>query len=163
MGVSTLTLTPPSATFSTRVLTVRPRSTPAHPDSGSMSTAASATGPRQPTGLSARLRLMVGNTHQRRDVLTLCSALETTDGFQCPSNSPTDEFGQFDPHPKYADPNDCANFYVCLNGISPREQGCELGLVFNELTLQCDAPENVPECKDYYAFLDEDEDNKRRK
>ena len=66
--VSTLTLTPPSATFSTRVLTARPRSTPAHPDSGSMSTAASATGPRPPTGLSARLRLMVGNTHQRRDV-----------------------------------------------------------------------------------------------
>merc|ERR1739840_37829 len=90
-------------------------------------------------------------------------ALETTDGFQCPSSAPTDEFGQFDPHPKYADPNDCANFYVCLNGISPREQGCELGLVFNELTNQCDAPENVPECKDYYAFLDEDEDNKRRK
>merc|ERR1712117_506448 len=82
---------------------------------------------------------------------------------QCPSSAPTDEFGQFDPHPKYADPNDCANFYVCLNGISPREQGCELGLVFNELTNQCDAPENVPECKDYYAFLDEDEDNKRRK
>merc|ERR1712154_225417 len=79
------------------------------------------------------------------------------------SYSHPDEFGQFDPHPKYADPNDCANFYVCLNGISPREQGCELGLVFNELTLQCDAPENVPECKDYYAFLDEDEDNKRRK
>ena len=75
----------------------------------------------------------------------LCLALETTDGFQCPSSAPTDEFGQFDPHPKYADPNDCANFYVCLNGISPREQGCELGLVFNELTNQCDAPENVPE------------------
>ena len=74
-----------------------------------------------------------------------CLALETTDGFQCPSSAPTDEFGQFDPHPKYADPNDCANFYVCLNGISPREQGCELGLVFNELTNQCDAPENVPE------------------
>merc|ERR1712156_1292842 len=36
-------------------------------------------------------------------------------------------------------------FYVCLNGISPREQGCELGLVYNELTKQCDAPENVPE------------------
>jgi len=72
-------------------------------------------------------------------------ALETTDGFQCPNSAPTDEFGQFDPHPKYADPNDCANFYVCLNGISPREQGCELGLVFNELTNQCDAPENVPE------------------
>merc|ERR1712165_679936 len=81
-----------------------------------------------------------------------------------PLQRPTDEFGQFDPHPKYADPNDCAKFYVCLNGISPREQGCELGLVYNELTKQCDAPENVPECKDYYAFLDEDvDDAKRRK
>ena len=79
-------------------------------------------------------------------ITLLClTALETTDGFQCPSNAPTDEFGQFDPHPKYADPNDCAKFYVCLNGISPREQGCELGLVYNELTKQCDAPENVPE------------------
>merc|ERR1712087_371507 len=49
--------------------------------------------------------------------------------------------------------------------ISPREQGCELGLVYNELTKQCDAPENVPECKDYYAFLDDEPaaDNKRRK
>ena len=75
----------------------------------------------------------------------LCLALETTDGFQCPSSAPTDEFGQFDPHPKYADPNDCAKFYICLNGISPREQGCELGLVYNELSKQCDAPENVLE------------------
>merc|ERR1711971_1347461 len=47
---------------------------------------------------------------------------------------PCDHYFNVDPHPKYADPNDCANFYVCLNGISPREQGCELGLVFNELT-----------------------------
>merc|ERR1712217_425405 len=77
-----------------------------------------------------------------------------------PPKGPSDLY----PHPKYADPNDCAKFYVCLNGISPREQGCELGLVYNELTKQCDAPENVPECKDYYAFLDEDvDDAKRRK
>lgn len=128
------------------VLTARPRSTPAHPASGSTSTAASATGPRSPTGLSARPRLTVRSNIKKQipDEL-FCLALETTDGFQCPSSAPTDEFGQFDPHPKYADPNDCANFYVCLNGISPREQGCELGLVFNELTNQCDAPENVPE------------------
>merc|ERR1712209_306199 len=95
-------------------------------------------------------------TTDRSECKAEAYALETSDGFQCPSNAPTDEFGQFDPHPKYADPNDCAKFYVCLNGISPREQGCELGLVYNELTKQCDAPENVPECKDYYAFLDED-------
>ena len=89
---------------------------------------------------------MVRLTEQFNEILISVSiALETADGFQCPSNAPTDEFGQFDPHPKYADPNDCAKFYVCLNGISPREQGCELGLVYNELTKQCDAPENVPE------------------
>merc|ERR1711910_165042 len=81
----------------------------------------------------------------------------------CPANAPTDEFGQFDPHPKYADPNDCAKFFICLNGISPREQGCELGLVYNEFTKQCDAPENVPECKDYYAFLDEDKEGAKRR
>jgi len=104
-------------------------------------------------------------TTDRKDCKAEAYALETADGFQCPANAPTDEFGQFDPHPKYADPNDCAKFFICLNGISPREQGCELGLVYNEFTKQCDAPENVPECKDYYAFLDEDKEgaSKRRK
>merc|ERR1711887_393041 len=91
-------------------------------------------------------------------------AYETNNGFTCPEKAPTDEFGQFDPHPKYSDSDDCAKFYICLNGISPREQGCELGLVYNELSKQCDAPENVPECKDYYAFLDDDSaDSRRRK
>jgi len=90
-------------------------------------------------------------------------ALETSSGFQCPEASPTDEFGQYDPHPKYADTDDCAKFFICLNGISPREQGCELGLVYNELSKQCDAPENVPECKDYYAFLDDDSTDSRRR
>jgi len=91
-------------------------------------------------------------------------AYETASGFSCPEKPDADEFGQFDPHPKYADPDDCAKFFICLNNISPREQGCELGLVYDELSQQCNAPENVPECKDYYAFLDEDKpESKRRK
>merc|ERR1712203_1165092 len=90
-------------------------------------------------------------------------AYETTNGFTCPDKAPTDEFGQFDPHPKYSDSDDCAKFYICLNGISPREQGCELGLVYNEVSKQCDAPENVPECKDYYAFLEDGEQSKKRR
>merc|ERR1712127_309291 len=90
-------------------------------------------------------------------------AYETASGFSCPEKPDSDEFGQVDPHPKFADPDDCAKFFICLNNISPREQGCELGLVFNETTLQCDAPENVPECKDYYAFLDEDKPESRRR
>merc|ERR1712117_1013460 len=90
-------------------------------------------------------------------------AYETNNGFTCPEKAPTDEFGQFDPHPKYSDSDDCAKFYICLNGISPREQGCELGLVYNEVSKQCDAPENVPECKDYYAFLEDGEQSKKRR
>jgi len=90
-------------------------------------------------------------------------AYETNNGFTCPEKAPTDEFGQFDPHPKYSDSDDCAKFYICLNGISPREQGCELGLVYNELSKQCDAPENVPECKDYYAFLEDGDQSKKRR
>lgn len=87
------------------------------------------------------------------------SAQETLDsGFKCPDKSENkDNFDISDPHPKYADPSDCAKFYICLNGVSPRAQGCELGLVFNTVTLSCDSPENVPECKDYYAFLEEGE------
>jgi len=74
-------------------------------------------------------------------------AQETLDsGFKCPDKSEQkDNFDISDPHPKYADPSDCAKFYICLNGVSPRAQGCELGLVFNTVTLSCDSPENVPE------------------
>merc|ERR1711881_713202 len=63
-------------------------------------------------------------TTDRKDCKADSYALETSNGFQCPEASPTDEFGQYDPHPKYADTDDCAKFFICLNGISPREQGC---------------------------------------
>ena len=66
-------------------------------------------------------------------------------GFTCPERGEAEAFGVLDPHPKYADPADCAKFYICLNGVTPREQGCELGLVFNTVTAQCDSPDNVPE------------------
>ena len=68
----------------------------------------------------------------------------TSSGFKCPDVSASPA-GVLDPHPKYADPEDCAKFYICLNGVSPRAQGCELGLVYNDITKQCDGPENVPE------------------
>ncbi|KAF7381495.1 hypothetical protein HZH66_013889 [Vespula vulgaris] len=41
-------------------------------------------------------------------------------------------------------------FYVCLNGVTPREQGCSDGTVYNEEQQRCDAPENVPGCEDWY-------------
>ena len=67
---STLTLTPLSATSSTPVLTARLRSTPAHPDSGSTSTAVSATGQRPRTGRSAKLRPTVSWLPQTRTIFT---------------------------------------------------------------------------------------------
>lgn len=48
-------------------------------------------------------------------------------------------------HPRYADPEDCQYFYVCINGDTPRKNGCKLGQVFNELSKNCDWPRNVPE------------------
>ena len=72
-------------------------------------------------------------------------AANQVNGFTCPEAKASDPLGLSDPHPKYADPDDCAKFYICLNGISPRAQGCELGLVYNTITSQCDSPENVAE------------------
>lgn len=66
------------------------------------------------------------------------------DGFECPSESQVDSRGMLVDHPKFAHPEDCQKFYVCLNGVTPREQGCSDGTVYNEEQQRCDAPENVP-------------------
>lgn len=47
-------------------------------------------------------------------------------------------------HPRYADPEDCQYFYVCIDGVIPRRNGCKLGHVFDERTKICDWPRNVP-------------------
>uniref|UniRef100_A0A182M4T1 Chitin-binding type-2 domain-containing protein n=1 Tax=Anopheles culicifacies TaxID=139723 RepID=A0A182M4T1_9DIPT len=56
------------------------------------------------------------------------------DGFTCPKEQKTDEAGQVVAHPKYAHPTDCQRFYVCLNGVEPRDLGCQVGEVYNEET-----------------------------
>lgn len=48
-------------------------------------------------------------------------------------------------HPRYANPEDCQFFYVCVNGDTPRRNGCKMGQVFNEASGKCDWPRNVPE------------------
>ncbi|XP_028138793.1 protein obstructor-E-like [Diabrotica virgifera virgifera] len=53
-------------------------------------------------------------------------------------------------HPRYPDPEDCQYFYVCINGNSPRRNGCKLGQVFDDVTKRCDWARNVPECADWY-------------
>jgi len=77
------------------------------------------------------------------------------DGFTCPKELPTDPQGQPVTHPKFAHPSDCQRFYVCLNGVEPRDLGCSVGEVYNEETQRCDAPENVPGCEDWYKESEE--------
>jgi hypothetical protein len=74
----------------------------------------------------------------------LLSFLEKTkDGFECPKEQQVDAQGLPVAHPKFAHPSDCQRFYVCLNGIEPRDLGCQVGEVYNEESQKCDAPENV--------------------
>ncbi|XP_076258401.1 protein obstructor-E-like [Rhynchophorus ferrugineus] len=72
------------------------------------------------------------------------------DGFSCPTEAQKDANGNLVVHPKYAHPTDCQRFYVCLNGVEPRDLGCQVGEVYNEENQRCDAPENVPGCEDWY-------------
>lgn len=90
---------------------------------------------------------------------------ELKDGFSCPADKQkNDANGQIVAHPHFTHPEgeqstffhlgfffinfifrlDCQKFYVCLNGIEPRELGCPSGEVFNDDIKKCDAPENVP-------------------
>lgn len=70
---------------------------------------------------------------------------ELKDGFSCPTEKPkNDANGQVVAHPHFAHPEDCQKFYVCLNGIEPRELSCAAGEVFNDEQKRCDNPENVP-------------------
>ncbi|XP_066977213.1 protein obstructor-E-like [Macrobrachium rosenbergii] len=53
-------------------------------------------------------------------------------------------------HPRYADPQDCQYFYVCINGETPRRNGCSFGQVFDTKSVTCAEPKDVPDCADYY-------------
>jgi len=53
-------------------------------------------------------------------------------------------------HPRYADPDDCQYFYVCVNGEKPRRSGCKLGQVFDDATKRCEWARKVAECADWY-------------
>ena len=41
-------------------------------------------------------------------------------------------------HPRYADPDDCQMFYVCVNGDTPRRNGCKLGQAFDPIGMRCE-------------------------
>merc|ERR1712203_339361 len=54
----------------------------------------------------------------------------SVNGFTCPEIKASDPLGISDPHPKYADADDCAKFYICLT-----ESAQELKVV-NSVSLQ---------------------------
>ncbi|KAF2883115.1 hypothetical protein ILUMI_23056 [Ignelater luminosus] len=53
-------------------------------------------------------------------------------------------------HPRYPDPEDCQYFYVCINGDTPRRNGCKLGQAFDDRSKKCDWARKIPECADWY-------------
>lgn len=72
------------------------------------------------------------------------------DGFSCPNATQVHTNGHVLDHARYIKPDDCRSFYICLDGKTPILNGCPEGTVFNDLTLNCDAPENVEGCEQYY-------------
>lgn len=72
------------------------------------------------------------------------------DGFRCPNATQVHTNGQALDHARYIKPDDCRFFYICKEGKYPSVTGCPEGTVFNDLTLNCDDPLNVPGCENYY-------------
>lgn len=61
--------------------------------------------------------------------------------FECPAVNETFALT----HPRYADPDDCQFFYVCINGNTPRRSGCKLGQAFDDVSKKCEWARRVPE------------------
>lgn len=76
-----------------------------------------------------------------RKTLTIYSKFLDVFQFTCPKV--TEEVGAT--HPRYADPDDCQYFYVCINGETPRRNGCKLGQAFDDTTKRCDWARKIPE------------------
>ena len=65
-------------------------------------------------------------------------------GFTCPNETQLAANGHTLVHTRHLNPDDCRFFYVCFDGKHPQEVGCPEGTVFNDVSLNCDVPENVP-------------------
>ncbi|WP_278924644.1 chitin binding peritrophin-A domain-containing protein, partial [Pseudophaeobacter profundi] len=86
------------------------------------------------------------------DQVPECKLEEVADGFSCASAGVS--AGSFTRH---AHPDDCRKYYICMDGTA-REYGCPIGTVFKigdaDGTGNCEDPEDVPGCEDYYGDLD---------
>lgn len=80
------------------------------------------------------------------DLVPTCNAEEYL-GFKCPAVDPSSLYGD----PRYPHPSDCARFFVCIGGVSPRLHVCGPKTVFNPETNGCDDAANVSKCANYYS------------
>ena len=69
--------------------------------------------------------------------------LQLDDGFKCPNQTQFAPNGHVMQHPRYLNELDCRLFYVCQDGERPVEVGCPEGTVFDDVSLNCEAPELV--------------------
>ncbi|PSN49923.1 hypothetical protein C0J52_07057 [Blattella germanica] len=88
------------------------------------------------------------------DQVPECKVEEVAGGFSCPAPGELANAGSFSRH---AHPDDCRKYYICLEGVA-REYGCPIGTVFKigdaDGSGNCEDPEDVPGCEDYYGDLD---------
>ncbi|XP_065202160.1 protein obstructor-E-like [Planococcus citri] len=85
-------------------------------------------------------------TNTKREILE--------DGFSCPTGEVVGPNGRVLPHPTFPHPEDCQKFYICRNGVTPQYGSCSAGSVYNDITFQCDEPENVPGCENWFEEED---------
>ena len=71
-------------------------------------------------------------------------------GFRCPGRSVNGPTGILQAHPIFPHPKDCQFFYTCFFGKQPNKFGCSKGQVFDDKTLVCKKPEEVPICTCWY-------------
>merc|ERR1719383_1683774 len=67
--------------------------------------------------------------------------------FECPSQRQFYPDGTEETHPRYPHPLSCERFYICMEGVYPREQSCPEGLGFNPESRICTEPELIPNCE----------------
>lgn len=90
------------------------------------------------------------------DQVPECRNEEVANGYNCPAAS-ADTVTSTGSFSRHAHPEDCRKYYICMEG-TPREYGCPIGTVFKigdaDGTGNCEDPEDVPGCEDYYGDLD---------
>ena len=72
------------------------------------------------------------------------------EGFTCPRKGTIGPQGSLQATPIFPHPTDCQFYFTCYISTEPTKFGCQDGKVFDELTLTCKDPADVPVCACWY-------------